>query len=213
VGTRDKPIPLEDTWNSSGPPSLPGYFLFLNVRPAVGTFRAFEQEIRKPLAGIAPPAFAWVIYDRKTQSVKLQTLLKTKVDKSQRCVDGNTELVLLPGQKRVGFSDGAPVLTATRNRFITDFILTYPTLAGAIAPEHAGVVLPMTGPLVGCVRFAGLVNPPAARQTSSGARKTLVDVAIDPLRPLDAKRNFQRFTGENFILTQDGDSYSISRAS
>jgi hypothetical protein len=58
-----------------------------------------------------------------------------------------------------------------------------------------------------------LVNPPAARQTSSGARKTLVDVAIDPLRPLDAKRNFQRFTGENFILTQDGDSYSISRAS
>lgn len=213
AGTHDKTIPLEDTWDSAGTPSLPGYFLFLNVLPASGTFAAFEQEIRKALAGIAAPAFAWVVYDRKTQSVKIQTLLKTKVDKSQRCVDGNTELVLLPGQKRVGFSDGTPILTATRNRFITDFIITYPTVAGAMAPEHAGVVLPMTGPLVGCVRFAGLVNPPSARQTSSSARKTLVDVAIDPLRPLDAKRNFQRFSGENFILTQDGDSYSISRAS
>jgi hypothetical protein len=213
AGTRKQPIPLEDTWATAGAPPRVGYFLFLNVRPAAGAFAGFEQNLRKLLPDPVTSGFVWVIYDPKTKSAATQTLLKTKLnDSNQPCVDGDTELVLLPGQDRVGFSDGAPVFAADSSGFITAFVTTYPALDKAQTPQHAGVVLPMMGGLVGCVSFAGLVNSPGSRKASDSARKTLVEVAIDPLHPLDVKRNFERFSGQNFILTQKGDSYSISRA-
>ena len=221
AGAHPATIPLENTWAASGPPVSVGYFLFLNVLPAAGTFAAFEQTIRKlliaalePLTALVTSGFAWVVYDLKTQTPTIQTLLKTKLDNSQHpVVDGDTELVLLRGQKRVGFSDGTPLFATAPRGSITDFVSTYPVLAGAQTPQQTGVALPMTGGLVGCVRFAGLVNLPNLREDASSARKTLVDVAIDPLHPLDTKRNFKRFTGNNFILTQDGNTYSISRTS
>src|SRR5262249_9560684 len=159
AGGRQEPIPLEDTWAASGAPPKAGYFLYLNVLPAAGTFAGFEQNIRKLLPNPVTSGFVWVIYDPKTRGAAIPTLLKTKLnDLNHPCVDGDTELVLLPGQKRVGFSDDAPVFAADSSGFITDFVTTYPALAKAQMPQHAGVVMPMTGGLVGCVRFAGLVN-------------------------------------------------------
>jgi hypothetical protein len=73
----------------------------------------------------------------------------------------------------------------------------------------------MTGDFVGCVQFSGLTDAlggPGGGGES--ALKTLVNVSIDPHRPLDPKRTYTIFTGANFILTQgDGGGYSISRAS
>jgi hypothetical protein len=207
-------IPLEDTWAASGTPRSVGYFLFLNVLPAGGDVAAFEQDIRKLLPNPITSAFVWVVYTPGPNSANVKTLLKTKLNASQNpCVDGDTELVLLPGQKRIGFSDGALIFALASGGLITGFVSSYPTLAGAQAPGTLGVALPMIGGLVGCVRFGGLINFAALSADSSSARKTLVEVAIDPLHPLDIQRNFERFTGEDFILSQDGNSYSISRAS
>jgi hypothetical protein len=203
-------IPLEATWAESGPPPTSGYFLFLDAPPPNAP--SFEQAIRKHLPAPTASAFAWAV----TSTAAVQTLLKTKLDDSGRpCVDGDTQLSLLPGSQGVGFSDGSPVLAAEEGGYIVGFVVTYPPLTGAQSPSPSGVSLPMTGDFVGCVQFAGLTDAlggPGGGGES--ALKTLVNVSIDPHRPLDPERTYTIFTGENFILTQeDGGSYSIARAS
>jgi hypothetical protein len=168
--------------------------------------------MRSALPTPGATAFAWVVYN-PPGTATVQTLIKTKLGASNKpCVNGDTQLVLPPGQESVGFGDGSPIFAAYTKQLITAFVVTYPPLSGARSPVSGGLILPMSGGLVGCVRFAGLTNSIGKRATQDSARKTLVDVAIDPLHPLDPKRNYQLFTGENFILSQDGNTYSISRA-
>ena len=207
-------LPLEGAWANTGTPANPGYFLFLNVSPPLVDIAFFENELRKVLLAVTTSAFAWVSYSSKTKTTTVPTLLKTRLDNlNQPCVEGNTELVLLPGQKRVVFADGSPIIATSADDFIDGFVITYPpTTTGTQAPGRLGVTLPFVGSLVGCVLFPGLVNAFSARGDTESARKTLVTVSIDPLHPLDPKRNFQEFTGEEFILSQDGETYSISRA-
>jgi hypothetical protein len=207
-------IPLEDTWAESGTPPIVGYFLFLNVLPAVSDAPAFEQQMRKTLPNPGASAFAWVTYAPQSKKTNVQTLLKTKLNTSKNpCIDGDTQLVLLPGQQSVGFSDGALVFAIYEDGFVSGFVVTYPPLSGANTPGKLAVSLPMNGNLVGCVAFEGLTNAIGAPSGNVSALKTLVRVAIDPLHPLDPKRNYQQFTGEDFTLTQDGNTYFISRAS
>lgn len=204
-------IPLEETWAESGLPSTSGYFLFLNAPPPDAS--SFEQALRKVLPAPTTTAFAWAVAG---PTASVQTLLKTKLnDSGQPCIDGDTQLALLPGSKGVGFADGSPVLAANVGGLIVGFVVTYPPLKGAQAPAPSGVSLLMTGDFVGCVQFAGLTDALGGQAVGGeSALKTLVSVSIDPHRPLDPKRTYEIFTGENFILTQgDGGGYSISRAS
>ncbi len=203
-------IPLEETWAESGLPPTSGYFLFLDAPPADAS--SFEQAVRKMLPAPTTTAFAWAVAG-STPSV--QTLLKTKLnDSDQPCVDGDTQLSSLPGAKGVGFADGSPVLAARVGGLLVGFVVTYPPLEGAQTPAPSGVSLPMTGDFVGCVQFAGLTDA-LGGQAAGGesALKTLVSVSIDPHRPLDPKRTYEMFTGENFRLTLGDAGYSISRAS
>jgi hypothetical protein len=203
-------IPLEETWAESGLPPTSGYFLFLEAPPSNAP--SFEQAIRKILPAPTTTAFVWALAG---PAASVQTLLKTKLnDSGQPCVDGNTQLALLPGSKGVGFAEGSPVLAADVGGIILGFVVTYPPLEGAQAPAPSGVSLPMTGDFVGCVQFAGLTDALAGQAgVGESALKTLVSVSIDPHRPLDPKRTYEIFTGENFILTQGDGGYSISRAS
>lgn len=203
------PIPLEDTWAESGTPPTSGYFLFLDAPPADAT--SFEQALRKILSAPTTTAFAWAV---SAPTPTVQTLFKTRLNDSNKpCVDGDTQLALLPGSKGVGFGDGSPILAADAGGFIGGFVITYPPGAGAQAPAPSGVSLPLTGACVGCVQFAGLTDSFDAQPGGASALKTLVNVSIDPHRPLDTKRTYETFTGANFILTQDGNSYFITRAS
>ena len=201
-------IPLEDTWAASGSPAVPGYFLFLNAPPADP--RLFEDEIKKLL----PPAptasaFAWAT---SGAAPAVQTLVKTKLNNSQPCVDGNTELSLPPGLESVGFADNSPVLSIATDGFVTGFVVTHPALTSP-QPNPQGLILPMTGAFVGCVQFQGLTSRFAGAPLDESALKNLVNVSIDPHNPLDVLRNYMRFTGAQYVLTQSGDSYSISPAS
>lgn len=207
ITTAPELIPLENTWSDSGAPITRGYFLFLNAAPVDAA--VFETEIKK-LLPLDPPtsAFAWAT-SGATPSV--QTLLKTKLTNSKPCVDGNTELSLPPGLEGVGFSDNSPVLSITADGFITGFVVTHPALTNP-QPNPLGLILPMTGPLVGCVVFAGLTSRFAGAPVDESALKNLVNVSIDPHNPLDTQRNSMRFTGVQYVLTRSGDSYSITPA-
>ena len=200
-------IPLENTWAESGSPIVPGYFLFLNAPPQ--NARVFEDEIKK-LLPLAPTtsAFAWA-----TSSVapSVQTLVKTKLNNSQPCVDGNTELSLLPGLESVGFTDNSPVLSITTDGFITGFVVTHPALTNP-QQNPRGLILPMTGSFVGCVQFQGLTSQLAGEPIDESALKNLVNVSIDPHNPFDVQRNYMRFTGTQYVLTKTGDSYFITPA-
>jgi hypothetical protein len=205
-------IPLEQTWADSGLPNTAGYFLFLNALPKDAA--AFEQEIRNLLAqseNAAPTtsAFAWATSDAPAS---IQTLLKTKLNNSQPCVDGDTQFSLPPGLESVGFTDNAPVLSIRSDGFITGFVITHPALTRPQA-NPVGLILPMTGSFVGCVQFGGLTNRFAQQPGGDSALKNLVNVSIDPHNPLDTKRNYLRFTGAEYILTQSGDVYFITPAS
>lgn len=201
-------IPLEDTWAASGSPNKPGYFLFLNAPPE--NAKAFEDEIKK-LLPTAPTtsAFAWAT---SGAAPSVQTLVKTKLNNSKPCVDGNTELSLPPGLEEVGFTDNSPVLSIMTNGFITGFVVTHPALTSPQA-NPLGLILPMTGSFVGCVQFQGLTSQFAGPPVDESALKNLVNVSIDPHNPLDVQRNYMRFTGVQYVLTKTGDSYFITPAS
>jgi hypothetical protein len=200
-------IPLEDTWAESGSPIAPGYFLFLNAPPADA--RVFEDEMKKLLPS-APPAsaFAWAT---SGASPSVQTLVKTKLNNSKPCVNGNTELSLPPGLESVGFTDNSPVLSLKTGGFITGFVVTHPALTSPQA-NPLGLMLPMTGSFVGCVQFQGLTSQFAGPPSDESALKNLVNVSIDPHNPLDVQRNYLRFTGVEYVLTKSGDSYLITPA-
>lgn len=201
-------IPLEKTWAASGSPPIPGYFLFLNAPPE--NPQAFEDEIKKLLpAAPTTSAFAWATAGA---SPAVQTLVKTKLNNSAPCVDGNTELLLPPGLETIGFADNSPVLSIVTGSFITGFVVTHPALTNP-QPNPQGLILPMTGAFVGCVQFQGLTSQFAEPPLDESAVKNLVNVSIDPHNPLDVQRNYMRFTGAQYLLTQTGDSYSISPAS
>jgi hypothetical protein len=214
----DKPpglIPLEETWAESGLPATSGYFLFLDAMPTDA--KAFEQAMRKSLPPPTTSAFAWVAgtaaASGPTSPSLPDTVLKTKLDGSDRpVVDGDTQLGLLPGSEGVGFGDGAPILATGADGLIDGFVVTYPPPTGAQGPSPAGVALPMTGPCVGCVQFSGLTDSPGVPQSGDSARKSLVSVSIDPHHPFDQTRTYRRFTGAEYVLTQNGNSYSISPA-
>jgi hypothetical protein len=142
----------------------------------------------------------------------VQTLVKTKLNNSQPCVDGNTELALLPGLGSVGFTDNSPVLSITTDSFITGFVVTHPALTNPQA-NPLGLILPMAGSFVGCVQFQGLTSQFAGPPVDESALKNLVNVSIDPHNPLDVQRNYMRFTGAQYVLTKSGDSYFITPAS
>jgi hypothetical protein len=200
-------IPLENTWADSGLPDTPGYFLFLNALPEDAP--AFEQEMRQILPAPTTSAFAWATSGAPPS---VQTLLKTKLNNSQPCVDGNTQLSLPPGLEGVGFTDNSPVLSITTDGFITGFVITHPALTSPQS-NPLGLILPVSGPFVGCVQFQGLTSRFAGAPVDESALKNLVNVSIDPHNPLDTQRNYMRFTGAEYVLTKSVDSYFITPAS
>jgi hypothetical protein len=210
-GTPPKTIPLEETWAESGTPPHVGYFLFLDAQPTDA--KAFEEEIKGSLPAPTASAFAWVVTG---SPLSVLTLLKTKLNSlNAPCVNGDTQLNLaLPGQASVGFGDGSPILAASSDGIIKGVVVTYPPLAGAQPPSVSGVMLPLAGDYVGCVRFVGLTPAPGgASAFGDSVVKALVIVSLDPLNPLDTSRNRVTFTGASFILTRDANGYHISRAS
>lgn len=200
-------IPLEQAWADSGLPDNSGYFLFLNAIPTDPAF--FEDKIRPQLPEPTASAFAWAI---SGATPAVQTLLKTKLNNSNPCVDGDTPLSLPPGLEDLGFADNSPVLSITVDGFITGFVVTHPALTNPQA-NPLGLILPMTGPAVGCVQLQGLTSRFAQPPANDSAVKNLVNVSVDPHNPFDTQRNYMRFTGAQYILTKIGDSYSIAPAS
>ena len=202
-------MPLEQTWADSGLPNTPGYFLFLNVRPKDAT--AFEQEIRNKLAESTPTtsAFAWAT---SNAPAAIQTLLKTELNNSKPCVDGNTQFSLPAGLESLGFTDEAPVLSIRSDGFITGFVITHPALTSPQS-NPVGLILPLTGSFVGCVQFGGLTSRFAQQSAGASAYKNLVNVSIDPHNPLDTQRNYMRFTGAEYLLTENAGVYFITRVS
>src|SRR5262249_31028207 len=114
-----------------------------------------------------------------------------------------------PGLESVGIAGNAPVLSMRVDGSITGFVITHPAL---ISPESnpVGLILPLTGSFVGCVQFEGLTSRFTQRSAGDSAIKNLVNVSIDPHNPLDTKRNFMRFTGQEYLLTKSADSYVIT---
>ena len=199
-------IELEETWADSGLPDTSGYFFFLDALPKDA--QVFEQKMPEQLSAPTTSAFAWAV---SGAAAAVQTLLKTKLNNSGKpCVDGNTQLSLMPGLEEVGFSDGAQILSIKAGGFISGFVVTHP--APTVPQSNPlGLILPMTGSYVGCVQFAGLTSRFASPPAGDKALKNLVNVSIDPHNPLDTQRTYMRFTGAEYVLTKVGDVYGITR--
>ena len=197
-------LALEDVWAGSGLPSNPGYIIFVNVPPANPS--AFEKDLRNLVLAPVATGFIWANYAAAGSSVL--TLIISKPNASNiPCVAGNTQLKLLPGSQGVGFGDQSPVIAGYADDCISSFNFTYPPMVGSFPPRGSGVSLPMTGSFVGCVQFTALVN--SFTPDASAVRKSVVLVSIDPLRPLDPTRNYQTFTGQDYLLAGEGGAYRL----
>jgi hypothetical protein len=205
-------LTLEQTWAESGPPAAPGYFLFLNELPQQGNAASFEEKVRALLPATALAGFVWAVYTPKKDDVKVQTRIGLDLDSGNRpVVDADTSFVLPPGMTELGVGKGAPVTASAPGGLVDAFVVSYPPQEGADPPRPGGLTLPMTGGFVGCVRFGGLVNALNDGKGSS-VLKSLVEVQVDPLRPVDPKRTFQTFTGLDYLLVAEGNGYRLERA-
>jgi hypothetical protein len=196
-----KSMPLEDTWANTGPPDVPGYFIFLDVLPTDPP--KLEEALRKPGVLPAPDVtgFVWAVSKPQTA---VRTLLRLKLDAARApCVDGDTPLNGPKGFPDVGFGNGWRVIADRTTGYITGFVVTYPPVNPAQPP--AGITLPMTGNGVGWVRFLGLINADGAG--ASSALKTLVSASLDPLPPY---RNRIVYAGAEYMLTIEGDGGRLS---
>ena len=212
-------LDLEDTWSSSDTPASVGYFVFFNQMPNAAQAAPVDKALREAL----PPdpeatGFTWVKYNPSKpvtdpQFIQVQFTIALKLNEAEApAVSENVTVPLPVGMQGLGFAADAPVFSSTdADNKIDGFLVTYPPLPNAQLPTGVGISLPMTGAAVGCLRFDGLVNS-AGPTGPSSVKKALVNVQIDPLRPFDATRTFQIFTGRAYLLSQDQYGYHIAPA-
>jgi hypothetical protein len=204
-----------NTWADSGAPLAPGYFVFLNTTPADSDAPALETLLRKDLAATDATSFIWASFSPgpPTASLEIQTTLALKLNAAkQPSVNGDTIIRTPPGIGVVGFQDGALVIAKTVAGAITGFEITYTPSSSTRSPLAKGVQLPITGGLVGCATFRALIDASDATAAAT-VKKALVAVSIDPLHPIDSKRNYTLYTGQEFWLTMDGTTRQLRRAS
>jgi hypothetical protein len=231
-------IPLTEMWQAEGTPPAVGDFVFFDVLPPESAAPDVERALRA--VWTIPPvasSFAWVKYAAAKDAailpstVSVQTRLALTLDASNRpIIEADTLLALPRGTLALGFAAGAPVIGSLGPGGANGFVITYPPLTGADPPRGQGLLLPITGPAVGCVCLGGLVTfPGSARRSQLGIRgprpaprggedidetfKALVRVQIDPLHPFDPARTFQTFTGRDFLLRRDSDGLHLIPAS
>ena len=209
-------LTLEEVWAASGPPGTPGYLVFLNSW-SVSSASTLETTLRAVLTSPVGTGFVWasVAAAGTPPVVTVQTCLATKLNGDNLpCVDGNTPLAGLPGGPKVGFSDRSPVTASEEDGCITGFVITNPPMGTTPPPSGRGVSLPMAGTGIGCVQFSGLVDAPGRAQAGvTQACKAAVSVSIDPLHPIDSKRNYMIYTGSEYVLAFDGSTYHLWPAS
>ncbi len=204
---------FEDTWADEGAPAQRGYFVFLNAVPAVSDAPALAELLRRNLAAPVATGFVWTSFHQglPTSSIEIQTAMPMKFDSANRpCVDGNIVLKTLPGIAALGFEDGALAVARRESDAMVGVSITYTGSALTQTSNGIGVALPIVGLLTGCATFQALINA-VNNESETAVKKALVDVAFDPLHPVDPERNFTVFTGQEYWLTQDGSMLGLSR--
>jgi len=203
---------LDDTWANSGEPDEPGYLLFFSALFADTQAPAIEGNLRKLLSQPVTTAFAWVNFNSTTSEVTLSTLLKTTLKDDRPVVDGETTVTVFRGVQTVVFPDRAMLQGVYNQAGLEQVLSTYSSAVSPQQPTGTGVALPLAGgpngKLVGCLSFLGLTNA-LDNQPPNRVLKSLMDVAMDPLNPLDQSRNYQTFTGTNYILVETAGGYQL----
>jgi len=210
-------LTFDRLWADEGAPQRPGYLLFFNKLPPAGQAAAVEAQLRANPDLPPPPAtgFAWL---KSTASgpvkVSLTTLLKIRLNTANRAsVDGDTPVKLANRIETVVFPNGALCLGHHEAGKLTGVASTYAPRDKDPPPNGYGVLLPLAGAqayLVGCLCFTGLTNWLSPGKDPTRQRKSLMSVSIDPLNPLDTRRNFQLYTGKDFLLSGSGGSYRLA---
>jgi len=206
-------LELSKTWADTGLPEEPGHFLFFSYLFSNTQAPAIEGKLRKLLAEPATTAFAWVNYDFQSGDVALSTLLKTKLSPANSpAVDGDTAVKVYPGVQTVVFPDGAAMHGNSAGGALQQVVITYSPEVSPQEPTGAGVALPLAGgpdgKLVGCLCFQGLTNALDVRNPDR-VLKSLMQVAMDPLDPVNPSRNYEIFTGKNYFLVRDATGYHL----
>jgi hypothetical protein len=213
-------LPFDSIWADEGPPTHPGHLLFFDKLPPTSLAAAFEAELRKNPAFSAPTftACAWLNckITGTIVAISVSTLLRMRANSAGRpCVDGETPLILDRGAENLVFPDGALCMGYREDGKLAGITTTYAPRDQDPPPNGFGVLLPLAGAqsnLVGCVCFAGLINSLSGGNDPTRQRKSLWSVAIDPLHPIDTKRNYQRYSGQDFVLSGSEGAYRLDPA-
>jgi hypothetical protein len=210
-------LTLDKIWSDKGLPPYSGYLLFFDTLPTALQVPSVEKQMRKLLTTPPTTAVGWIKYAASTDVATVSTLLKTKLDSEKRpCVDGETHLNSVPGVKTIIFPNAALLVGRYDSTALTGLVSSFALSPQSPVSDGLGVSLPLKGgidgKLVGCVRFLGLSDAFSRPKDPTHVLKSLMDVSIDPLHPLDTSRNYQIFTGQNYLLSGKDGHYNLSPA-
>lgn len=208
-------IPINETWADSGPAVNPGYFVFPNAFPSASDATSFEIVLRTKLGPPVLTSLAWIVYTQSVEKgveITINTLVPVTMGTDEKpVVATDVKVGLLAGMKALGFAAESPVFGVLTPSTLTRFSITYPPQPSGQPPNGAGIEIPLDGAGVGAFRFQGLTNANATSPPNQ-VLKSLLDVQIDPLRPLDAKRTYQKVTNRYYVLSQTANGYQITPA-
>lgn len=212
-------LAFDQIWSDEASPTHPGHLLFFNRIPSTSQAASVEAELRRR-PDFRPPtvtAWAWIkATDKDPITLTIVTLLKTRTNAaSHACVDGDAALSGPAGFQAIVFPDGALCIGQRDNGHIVAVATTYSPKEGDPPPNGFGVRLPLGGTerhLVGCAVFSALVNDFSSRNDPTRQRKSLRNGALDPLHPIDDKRNYLIYAEKDFILSGQPGSYRLDPA-
>ncbi|HEY6313362.1 MAG TPA: hypothetical protein VIY52_21495 [Streptosporangiaceae bacterium] len=186
-------IALDRTWADSGPPPVPGYYVFLLSVPPDGEASALETALRSALPAPTATGFAWMAWASGRADSHGIVPLVLDVN-GQPTVPADVSLRLPSGVLQLAFAKGM-VAAATRRDGLDGLVLTL----DPPGPSLTGLRVPLLGALWGCVLLPGLLASPVDGDRSVKER---ADARLDPLRPFDPNRNRIIPLGERYLLRE-----------
>jgi hypothetical protein len=200
-------LQVASLWTDKGPPENPGWFVFTDQPINTSGASAAEKALREMLAVGTTTGIAWVNYQGGATASMLASIATALDPDNTPRIAADAPLPTPAGLLASSFAADAPVRGLAGPDGLEALVVGVPSAAtgGVRSVGGQGAAIVLFGDSAGCVRFDALIGQPPAQ----GATVALMRVSIYPLDPFDIARNYETFTGTQYLFTSGPNGWHL----